>query len=343
MTALPEVFNYADSRQVSRLLSDRVDPHEVLAAEIGPTYMEYRRLWDEARTFVNIPAFPLHVDYEMKFRCNLRCPMCLMSLSAEGRAGYGQAAQELSPGRVIELIRQGAEAGQKAMGFGGLWEPLLEPALPEVVAEARKAGLVDVMFNTNGLLLTEKTGRALIEAGLTRLMISVDAASWETYEKMRTGSDFETVVANIEKFMSLRRRLGRVLPLVRISFCRTAINEHELGPFIERWREVVDFFSIQTYGRYESAAPPGFPQNAFNAAPSGRCAQPNKRLLVRHNGDVLPCCDASGTSLIMGNIKRQSLAEIWRSPELAGLRSSLAGVEKQPACRACQSKFEPGD
>lgn len=341
MTAVPDSFNYADSRRVSRLLPGRVDPHAVLAAEIGPAYLEYRHLWDQARTFASVPAFPLHVDYEMKFCCNLRCPMCLMSLPAEDRARYGRADQELSPGRVIELVRQGAEAGQKAMGFGGLWEPLLEPALPEIVAEARKAGLVDVMFNTNGLLLTEKTGRALMEAGLTRLMISLDAASRETYEKMRVGSDFETVVANIENFMSLRRRLGRALPLVRISFCRTAVNEHELGPFIARWREAADFFSIQAYGRYESAYPPGFPKNAFGAAPSGRCAQPHKRLLVRHNGDVLPCCDASGASLVMGNIKKQSLARIWRSPELADLRASLAGAEKNPTCRACQLKFEP--
>lgn len=335
-------FDYLDSRNVSRLVSDRADPHRLLAGEIGPAYWEYRRLWDEARSFKTRLSFPLHVDYEMKFRCNLRCPMCLMSLPPERRADYGQAEKQLSPSQVIELVRQGFDAGQRAMGFGGLWEPLLEPELPQIVAEARRAGLVDIMFNTNGLMLTEKVGRALMDSGLTRLMISLDAATEKTYEQMRVGSDFKTVVANIENFLALRRRLGRTLPLVRLSFCRTAVNEHELEDFVERWRPTVDFFSIQAYGRYDSQSPPGFPSEAAGFVPAGRCAQPHKRLLVRHNGDVLPCCDASGASLVMGNIEGQSLSEIWQGRPLADLRRSLAGeAEMKDACTACQSKFSP--
>ena len=320
--------------------SDRIDPHQVLAAELGPAYLEYRKQWDSARLFKVRPSFPLHVDYEMKFRCNLRCPMCLMSLPSERRKNYGQAGRELSASQVIELIKSGAQDGQKAMGFGGLWEPLLEPDLPEIVGQARQAGLVDVMFNTNGLLLTEKTGKALIEAGLTRLMISLDAASAEVYDKVRVGSDYKTVVANIENFMSLRRSMGRALPLVRLSFCRTAVNEHELEAFVEKWRGVVDFFSIQAYGRYDSAAPPDFPEKR-EAVPSGRCAQPEKRLLVRHNGQVLPCCDASGLPLAVGNIENQSLEDIWRGAALQRLRESLAGNDLTAACRTCQSKFQP--
>jgi len=334
-------FQYTDSRRVSRLISDKVDPHDMLTAEIGSAYAEYRCRWELARTFRVTPLFPLHVDYEMKFRCNLRCPMCLMSLPSAGRARYGRADLELAPAKVLELAAEGAAEGQLAMGFGGLWEPLLAPELPDIVAQARRLGLVDVMFNTNGLLLTEKVGRALIEAGLTRLMISLDADTPETYAKMRVGSDYETVAANIRNFMALRRRLGRALPLVRLSFCRTALNEHELEPFLERWHEVVDFFSIQTYGRYESAAPPDFPGERAAPPPPGPCAQPNKRILVRHNGEVMPCCDASGTSLVMGNIRESSLADIWRGSKMAALRETFAGdnLSLTGACRACQTKF----
>lgn len=334
-------FQYTDSRRVSRLISDKVDPHDILTAEIGPSYAEYRCRWELARAFKVIPPFPLHVDYEMKFKCNLRCPMCLMSLAPAERARYGQADQELSPGKVLELLAEGADQGQRAMGFGGLWEPLLSPDLPEMVARARNLGLVDIMFNTNGLLLTETVGQALIEAGLTRLMISLDADTPETYAQMRVGSDFETVSANIRNFMALRKRMGSVLPLVRLSFCRTALNERELEPFLERWHEVVDFFSIQTYGRYESAAPPDFPSERISPPPAGRCAQPSKRLLVRHNGEVMPCCDASGTSLIMGNVYQNKLSEIWRGSPIAALRETFADNNSSltDVCRACQAKF----
>lgn len=336
-------FSYTDSQGISRLISQTTDPHAVLAAEIGTAYAEYRKRWEAARSFRELPGFPIHVDYEMKFRCNLRCPMCLMSLPPEKRACYGSQELELEPQKVVELMRRGAALGQRAAGFGGLWEPLLALDLPEIVAEGRAAGLVDILFNTNGLLLTEKTGEALIRAGLTKLMISLDAATPETYARMRPGSDFATVAANIENFMKLRRSLGRVLPLVRLSFCLTALNEAELPAFLERWGGVVDFFSIQTYGAYESVDPPGFASNHETPAPA-LCAQPYKRLTVRHNGDVTPCCDASGLGLIMGNIHDQDLADIWRGEGFRSLRKACQNgdfASQAQACLACRAKFQP--
>jgi len=332
---------YADSRRVSRFLAAQADPHAVLAAELGPAYAEYRRLWEMARTFQEIPPFPLHVDYEMKFACPLSCPMCLMSLDEAGRRAFGDPGLELSAQTVMDLVAEGAARGQRALGFGGLWEPLLAPDLPEIAAFARARGLVDVMFNTNGLWLTEKTARALIKAGLTRLMVSLDADTRATYDRMRPGSDFSAVVANIENFLDLRKKMGRRLPLLRLSFCRTSLNEAELEPFLARWSGLVDFISVQAYGRYPTPGAPGWPR-AASPAPEGVCAQPFKRLLVRHNGQVCPCCDASGVGLALGRLADQSLAEIWRGPELAELRRALsAGDLTATACGPCQAKFFP--
>ncbi|MDR0882074.1 MAG: radical SAM protein [Candidatus Adiutrix sp.] len=339
----PEAQPDTDSRRVSRLVAGRVDPLAVLTAEIGPAFAEYRRRWEAARAFQEQPAFPLHLDFEMKFQCNLRCPMCLMSLPPDKRRLYGRQDESLHPDTVLEIVAEGVARGQRALGFGGLWEPLLAPELPEIVAASRAMGLVDVMFNTNGLLLTAKTGRALIKAGLTRLMISLDAATAATYNQMRPGSDFETVTANIENFLALRQRLGRGLPLVRLSFCRTALNEDELEPFLERWQGRVDFFSIQAYGRYPVATPPGFARGGPPPPLPGRCAQPHKRLLIRHQGQVLPCCDVSGLPLSLGSIYEDSLADIWRGAKLVALRQALAeGGFQDPAgpCRACQQKFQ---
>ena len=335
---------YADSRRVSRFLAAQADPHAVLAAEIGPDYADYRARWERARARLEPPAFPLHVDYEMKFACPLRCPMCLMSLPEAERRLYGDPGRELQARQVLDLVAEGAARGQKAMGFGGLWEPLLSPDLPEIAAFARSRGLVDVMFNTSGLLLTEKTARALLNAGLTRLMISLDAATPATYARLRPGSDFPTVTANIENFLRLRRRLGRRLPLVRLSFCRTAWNEAELEPFLDRWSGRVDFISVQAYGRYPTPGAPDFPRAAWGEPPAGLCAQPFKRLLVRHDGRVCPCCDASGATLALGNIAAESLADLWGGERLAGLRRALRnGDLTGPAasCAACQDKFAP--
>jgi radical SAM protein with 4Fe4S-binding SPASM domain len=332
-------FQYKDSRGVSNLVSETADPHEILAGLIGPAYAEYRQRWEAARTFQEQPAFPLHVDYEMMFRCNLTCPICLMSLPPDGRKAYGSAADELKPETVKRLIDEGAASGQRAMGFGGLWEPLLSPAIPKLVEYGRVRGLADALFNTNGYFLSRDIAWALIDSGLTKLMVSLDAATEPTYNKMRPGSNFKIVCQNIENFINLRAQLNTTLPLLRLSFCRTALNEDELEPFINRWQGAVDFFSIQTYGQYKSDNTPAFPKSHISPPPAGRCAQPNKRLLVRHNGDVLPCCDASATPLVIGNIYKNDLAEIWAGKQIAEVRERLENGDLPPACAACQKKF----
>jgi radical SAM protein with 4Fe4S-binding SPASM domain len=248
---------------------------------------------------------------------------------------------------IIGLLDEGAAQGQAAAGLNGICEPLLWPDLPEVVRYAREIGLVDVMFNTNGLLLEEDVSRRLIRAGLTRIMISLDAFTRETYRQARPGSDFDRVVENIKRFVRLRDEMGRVLPIVRVSFCVTSLNEAELEDFIEYWSPVVDFFSIQHYGntfegRFADERSRLFSEShQYNPGLAPRCAQPWKRVMVRHNGDVIPCCDASGLHLIIGNIHRDSLQSIWLDDRAEAIRRLHyeGRYEDHPICRACMTKW----
>jgi radical SAM protein with 4Fe4S-binding SPASM domain len=301
---------------------------------LGSGFIEYRREWELAGSFAKLPAFPLHVDYELKNECNLRCPMCL----------YGQLPREpreMTKSEALSLIRVGAGLGQRSMGFGGVWEPLTSPFLAELVTEGRRQGLMDAMLNTNGLLLTRERGRELIEAGLTRLMISVDAASPEVYGRARPGGDFRLLENNILEFLATRQSLGRRLPLTRLSFCLTRHNELELPAFLRAWAGKVDFFSIQSYGRFSPTAPALWPKKFLSPPPGGRCPQPQQRLLIRANGQALPCCDLSGLSQVVGNWLESSLLEIWRGEAITTLRARLAGPKNAwpEVCQACQAKY----
>jgi radical SAM protein with 4Fe4S-binding SPASM domain len=343
MTALKEVG--VDSLSVSRFLAEK-DPLGILAGELGPKFAEYRAKWDLAKSFRYDLPFPLHVDYELMAKCSLRCPMCPNSRpdnSSESGdlKSFGRSESRLLRETVLDLLAEGAAAGQGSMGFGGLWEPLLARELPELVAAGRELGLVDAMLNTNGQLLTEKISEALIKAGLTRLMISVDAATEATYALARPGGDFRLLENNIQEFLAKRKALGKRLPVLRLSYCVTSLNERELPAFLAKWEGRVDFFSVQSYGRFTEDAPALFPKNYDRQIPGGLCAQPRKRLLVRHNGEVTPCCDLSGFSLSLGNVKNLSLAKIWEGPKIAEIRKRLSGPKENwpSACLACQAKY----
>jgi radical SAM protein with 4Fe4S-binding SPASM domain len=138
---------------------------------------------------------------------------------------------------------------------------------------------------------------------------------------------------------------------LRVSFCVTSLNEHERDAFIDQWTPVVDFFSIQQYGNtfegeYARDRSRLFsPKNPYHPEPGLRCAQPNKRAMVRHNGDVIPCCDASGLHLVIGNIHQASLKEIWQGARARELRSlhRQGRWADDPICRACQAKWRPDE
>jgi radical SAM protein with 4Fe4S-binding SPASM domain len=258
-------------------------------------------------------------------------------------ATRGPAPGRLASSVVKGLIDEGAGAGQASLGFGGLWEPLLSDDLPEIIAHGREKGLIEAMFNTNGLLLDPGKAERLISSGLTRIMISLDAATPETYRLVRPGGDLSLAESNVLHFLAKRREAKSRLPLTRLSFCLTSLNVHELTPFLARWEDSVDFFSIQSYGRFDDRAPLLFPGQSPADWPSGPCAQPFKRLMVRHDGEVLPCCDLSGLSLTLGDAG-QGLARIWAGPALADLRARILSGDFKAlpsACQRCQTKYRP--
>ena len=342
-------YEFTDSRNISRLVSGRGDPNRIIAQEVGPGYWDYRKRWDLARSFQVLPPFPLQVDFELFYRCNLKCPICIMSLPREEKLRWGDPTLELPLKTIKAVMDQGAPLGLAAVGLNGVSEPLLSPHLPEIIRYARGLGLSDVMFNTNGLALTEELSRDLIASGLTRIMFSLDAAAEETYNQIRVGSDYSRVTENIRKFIELRNKTGKKTPIVRVSFCVTSLNEHELEDFMTAWEATVDFFSIQQYGNtFEGSFARDrsrlFPQGRrYDPGPNPRCAQPWKRVMVRHNGDVIPCCDVSGLDLVIGNVFNNSLKDIWQG-DIAGRIREMhrqGRYYENDICRTCMSKWGP--
>jgi len=80
-----------------------------------------------------------------------------------------------------------------------------------------------VLFNTNGTVLNEKNGRALIEAGLDELRVSFDAANAESYKAIRGKNYFNRILRNVRAFRDLQEREGCSRP--RVSAWLTGLRE----------------------------------------------------------------------------------------------------------------------
>jgi MoaA/NifB/PqqE/SkfB family radical SAM enzyme len=114
----------------------------------------------------------------------------------------------------------------------GVGEPMLVKHLPRMVRHLKDRGTY-VLFNTNGTVLNERNGRALIAAGLDELRVSLDAATAKSYRAVRGKDYFARILRNVRAFRQLQERDGIEHP--RVSAWLTGLKETivELPAFVE--------------------------------------------------------------------------------------------------------------
>ena len=95
----------------------------------------------------------------------------------------------------------------------GVGEPMLVKNLPKMVRYLKDRGAY-VLFNTNGTVLNERNGRALIDAGLDELRVSLDASNAKSYLKVRGKNYFDRILRNVKAFRALQEREGHAKPRV---------------------------------------------------------------------------------------------------------------------------------
>jgi radical SAM protein with 4Fe4S-binding SPASM domain len=157
---------------------------------------------------------PVCLYLETTNRCNLLCTTCPRT--------YEQLEPEADmPWDLFtSLIDQYPNIARVVLH--GVGEPMLVKDLAKRVAYL-KARNIYVLFNTNGTLLTKANGRALIDAGLDELRVSLDAAESSVFQMVRGKDFFDKIVANVKNFTATQRELNAPKP--RVSLWLTGLRE----------------------------------------------------------------------------------------------------------------------
>ena len=292
-------------------------------------YWIYRAKWNYYPKYNIVPKFPFHVDIETTDACNLRCIMCVHGTT--GVPNPGMIDKNFAKG----LIDQVASYGGYSIKFNWRGEPSLHKDLIELVRYAKQKGILEVQMNTNGIPYNETKIRGLIEAGLDRIIFSVDGASKETYEKIRVGAKYEKLVENIKAFYSLRKELGKSKPLIRVQMVKMNENKDEVESFLKMWKPYVDDIKVNNVTD----------RGQGNALTAGdrisvgrtRCPQPWQRMVVAYDGTVMPCCADWYMKWIIGDAKKSDLKEIWKSQKMRKLRQLIneLKLDEFEPCKNC--------
>jgi MoaA/NifB/PqqE/SkfB family radical SAM enzyme len=172
---------------------------------------------------------PVCVYFEVTNRCNLLCTTC------------PRTYEELEPPadmswQLFTSIVEQTPSLQRAV-LHGVGEPMLVKNLAKMVCYLKQRDIY-VLFNTNGTLLNERNGRALIDARLDELRVSIDAANAKAFRAVRGKDYFSRIVRNVRAFRELQEREGADLP--RVSAWLTGLKETiaELPAFVRLAAEI---------------------------------------------------------------------------------------------------------
>lgn len=316
---------------------DKIEKMETIKDAVK--WKQYRSDYSKASKLEKITTYPLQLDFELNATCNLKCPMCPLSTENNSEKRNNIFPFEL----FCKIIDDGVSKGLKAIKLNYLNEPLLRSDLEKFIFYAKNAGILDIYFSTNAMLLNEERIYSLIESGLDRIQISIDAFSENVYNKMRPGGVFNKVVNNVLKFVEIKNKLNSITPLIRVNFVRTELNECELLEFINFWKDKVDMIGVQ-----EMIKPPKttkeFGSKTTSKKPFFSCSFPYKQLVINAQGEVLPCCTFYGEEMSLGNIfemyrntKNYDLTLFWLSDQMQKLRKIHKDGKffKNEICKKC--------
>ncbi len=171
---------------------------------------------------------PLKIEMDITNQCNIRCIMCPFSDPVIGRRKRSDLSEETFLRWADDMFSWAASLG---LMFGT--EPTLNPNLLSFVRIAKEYRVPNVYFSTNAMKLTPALSGALIEASLDEFNVSLDSASKVTFERIRRGAKWDTVVRNLKSLRDQKAALKVSRPRLHLSFVLMRSNIQELPQFVE--------------------------------------------------------------------------------------------------------------
>jgi uncharacterized Fe-S cluster-containing radical SAM superfamily protein len=170
-------------------------------------------------------GLPSVLEIESSTRCNINppCVMCYPRIFDKRR--YFGDIDEAAFSKLVPYLK-----GFRTISLHGVGEPLLGGKLAAILDNIDRERTW-VQFNSNGLLLTEDMSRELIRKGLKMIDFSLDAATPETYRKIRR-SDFRRVIRNIERLSEIKREQGTRYPVIMVNMTLMKENAPEVVSFV---------------------------------------------------------------------------------------------------------------
>lgn len=306
---------------------------------------------------------PYMIDWAITNECNLNCLHC-----------RGMDEEELNGETILRVAKEVSSLKPEWVIIEG-GEPLLCGELLSVIDIIHKNG-IKIYLISNGMLLTDEFAEKCSQLDVN-LMLSIDGADKETYEKIRKGASFEKLkeAAQIAKKHNI------------LNSCNVTIGKHNFHKTSEFFKfaskigfKKITFIGLKPCKDYEKYVLSGEdykefflsvirckkdhqmdiyvdepffkpflkeynviyssnPENGIIISDVSNCIF-GKYIFIETNGDVKPCTFAP---IKVDNVKEKSLRDIWNGFKDLKLLEKIGDFSKREnPCKSCNYLFDCG-
>lgn len=306
---------------------------------------------------------PRMVQIDITPRCNSKCIYCLSSDRMSD-------ATELSTEKIINTIKELSDLGLWILTISG-GEPLLRKDIFEILDYV--TGLnIPIRFFTNGMLIDDDTANKLFKyKDLMLVQVSLDSCIPEHHDAQRgvKGSFDRTLqgIKNLIKYGMTPVIATIITPITLNDIEKTAVFLHDLGinlvrcgpakicsekSFVHQDTIFMNLKEVKFLGdkirnlskKYEgsmrfsiSAHMLDYSVSPEQTTDMSTCSAGISSLYISSSGKVYPCIALGYPELKVGDIKKESISDIWNNSKLLKkLRKfSVNDFEK---CKTCKEK-----
>ena len=284
-----------------------------------------------------VASVPDHVQIQTISGCNANCIFC----------PNGKTRLTIPRGRRMDwdlyrsIVDQSIALGIRRYSVYLMNEPMLDRELPKRVeyVSARITKPQYVKVTSHGGLMTERMARGLLDSGLNKLKISVQSLDPNSYRDIM-GLELAKTLRNIDRLLELKKQGGYKLPRLEIVMV-DSIQTHNEIPRIRRYWQERD---IKLY--IEPVENRADQQNIRDSAIGARqlkafswCQRLMEQIYILYDGRMLQCCADWEQRSVMGDLTRDSLADIWQGERYSDYRRRFtAGDVKGMICACCRKQ-----
>ncbi|MBE6321811.1 MAG: radical SAM protein [Bacteroidales bacterium] len=277
-------------------------------------------------------GMPFLFSVEIASCCNLRCPQCPSGTLALTRR-RGTMPMDLYKTIIDEISGHALYTTLYLQG-----EPFLNKDFCEMAEYAHKKRIYTAT-STNGQLINSELAERIVASGLDKIIVSVDGATQESYEKYRIGGQIDKALNAIKLIVDEKKKSRKSKPLIEMQMLLFKHNENEVDAARDLAKTYgADKFTLKTaqiydYKQGNELIPTNESFSRYIKLDDGtysikrtlhnRCARVFTSACFTIDGDVTPCSFDKNAEHSFGNIKQSSLKEIWHGRKANEFRATI--------------------